>query len=117
MPQRVEGSTEIAVPVETVYSYWETLENLPNFMADRAGTSSHHHLLPRLPPPVRAPQRRSRNQGCRFVECLPRGGELLGGAGFLRAGTPSLRGSISMASCVINRFSPLREQSDSPAVL
>jgi uncharacterized membrane protein len=34
MPQRVEGSIEIAVPVETVYSYWETLENLPNFMAN-----------------------------------------------------------------------------------
>ncbi len=34
MPQRVEGSIEIAVPVETVYGYWETLENLPNFMAN-----------------------------------------------------------------------------------
>ena len=34
MPQRVEGSIEIAVPVETVYDYWETLENLPNFMAN-----------------------------------------------------------------------------------
>ena len=34
MPQRVQGSTEIAVPVETVYGYWETLENLPNFMAN-----------------------------------------------------------------------------------
>jgi hypothetical protein len=28
MPQRVEGSIEIEAPVETVYSYWETLENL-----------------------------------------------------------------------------------------
>jgi len=34
MPQRVEGSIEIDAPVETVYSYWETLENLPNFMAN-----------------------------------------------------------------------------------
>ena len=34
MPQRVEGSIEIAAPVETVYSYWETLENLPKFMAN-----------------------------------------------------------------------------------
>ena len=34
MPQRVEGSIEITVPVETVYGYWETLENLPNFMAN-----------------------------------------------------------------------------------
>ncbi len=34
MPQRVEGSIEIEAPVETVYSYWETLENLPNFMAN-----------------------------------------------------------------------------------
>jgi uncharacterized membrane protein len=34
MPQRVEGSIEIESPVETVYGYWETLENLPNFMAN-----------------------------------------------------------------------------------
>ena len=34
MPKRVEGSIEIAVPVETVYGYWESLENLPNFMAN-----------------------------------------------------------------------------------
>ena len=34
MTQRVEGSIEIAAPVETVYSYWETLENLPKFMAN-----------------------------------------------------------------------------------
>jgi uncharacterized membrane protein len=34
MPQRVEGSIEIEAPVETVYSYWETLENLPQFMAN-----------------------------------------------------------------------------------
>ena len=34
MPQRVEGSIEVAVPVETVYGYWESLENLPNFMAN-----------------------------------------------------------------------------------
>src|ERR687894_2097111 len=34
MPQRVEGAIEIEAPVETVYSYWETLENLPNFMAN-----------------------------------------------------------------------------------
>jgi uncharacterized membrane protein len=36
MPQGVEGSTEIAVSVETVYGYWETLENLPNFVANVA---------------------------------------------------------------------------------
>src|SRR4028118_2331483 len=34
MPQRVEGSIEIEAPVDTVYSYWETLENLPQFMAN-----------------------------------------------------------------------------------
>jgi uncharacterized membrane protein len=34
VPQRVEGSVEIAVPVEEVYGYWETLENLPHFMAN-----------------------------------------------------------------------------------
>jgi uncharacterized membrane protein len=34
MPQRVEGSIEIEAPVETVYGYWETLENLPDFMAN-----------------------------------------------------------------------------------
>ncbi len=34
MPQRVEGSIEIDAPVGTVYEYWETLENLPNFMAN-----------------------------------------------------------------------------------
>ena len=34
MAQRVEGSIEIEAPVETVYGYWETLENLPNFMAN-----------------------------------------------------------------------------------
>src|ERR687894_626106 len=34
MPQRVEGSIEIEAPVEDVYGYWETLENLPQFMAN-----------------------------------------------------------------------------------
>jgi len=34
MPQRVEGAIEIEAPVETAYGYWETLENLPNFMAN-----------------------------------------------------------------------------------
>ena len=34
MPQRVEDSIEIEAPVETVYGYWETLENLPQFMAN-----------------------------------------------------------------------------------
>jgi uncharacterized membrane protein len=34
MPQRVEGSIEIEAPVGTVYEYWETLENLPDFMAN-----------------------------------------------------------------------------------
>jgi uncharacterized membrane protein len=34
MPQRVEGSIEIEVPVERVYGYWETFENLPDFMAN-----------------------------------------------------------------------------------
>lgn len=32
MPQRVEGSIEIQRPVAEVYAYWETLENLPQFM-------------------------------------------------------------------------------------
>jgi uncharacterized membrane protein len=31
----VEGSiVEIEAPVETVYDYWEALENLPQFMAN-----------------------------------------------------------------------------------
>ena len=34
MPQRVEGSTEIVAPVEKVYDYWKTLENLPQFMTN-----------------------------------------------------------------------------------
>ncbi len=34
MPQRVEGGIELEAPVETVYGYWETLENLPDFMAN-----------------------------------------------------------------------------------
>ena len=34
MPRRVEGSIEIVAPVEAVYAYWETLENLPDFMAN-----------------------------------------------------------------------------------
>lgn len=34
MPQRVEGSVEIEAPVQRVYEYWETLENLPNFMSN-----------------------------------------------------------------------------------
>ena len=34
MPQRVEGSIEIVAPVEKVYDYWKTLENLPHFMTN-----------------------------------------------------------------------------------
>ena len=34
MPQRVEGSIEVEAPVETVYGYWDTLENLPQFMSN-----------------------------------------------------------------------------------
>ena len=34
MHLRVEGAIEIEAPVETVYGYWETLENLPRFMAN-----------------------------------------------------------------------------------
>lgn len=32
MAQRLEGSIEIDAPVDRVYEYWETLENLPDFM-------------------------------------------------------------------------------------
>lgn len=32
MANRLEGSIEIEAPVTQVYEYWETLENLPNFM-------------------------------------------------------------------------------------
>ena len=32
MPQQVEGSIEVEAPIDQVYEYWETLENLPNFM-------------------------------------------------------------------------------------
>ena len=34
MPQRVESSVEVEAPVQQVYEYWETLENLPNFMSN-----------------------------------------------------------------------------------
>lgn len=34
MPQRVEGSIEVEVPVGEVYDYWQTLENLPQFMTN-----------------------------------------------------------------------------------
>src|SRR3712207_4918654 len=34
MPQRVEGSIEVEAPVGEVYDYWQTLENLPNFMTN-----------------------------------------------------------------------------------
>src|SRR5687767_14740135 len=34
MRQRAAGSIELAVPVETVYGYWEALESLPSFMAN-----------------------------------------------------------------------------------
>ena len=32
MPQRVESSVEVGAPVQEVYDYWKTLENLPQFM-------------------------------------------------------------------------------------
>ena len=34
MPQRVEGSIEVEVPVQEAYDYWKTLENLPQFMTN-----------------------------------------------------------------------------------
>src|SRR3712207_9245069 len=34
MPQRVEGSIEVEAPVQEVYAYWQTLENLPQFMTN-----------------------------------------------------------------------------------
>lgn len=34
MAQRVEGNIDIQAPVEKVYGYWETLENLPRFMSN-----------------------------------------------------------------------------------
>lgn len=34
MPQRLEGSIEVDAPVKQVYEYWETLENLPDFMSN-----------------------------------------------------------------------------------
>jgi len=34
MPQRVEGSIEVEAPVQQVYEYWRTLENLPQFMTN-----------------------------------------------------------------------------------
>ena len=34
MPQRVEGSIEVEAPVQEVYGYWQTLENLPQFMTN-----------------------------------------------------------------------------------
>jgi uncharacterized membrane protein len=34
MPQRVEGSVEVEAPVQQVYEYWKTLENLPQFMVN-----------------------------------------------------------------------------------
>ena len=34
MAQRVESSVVIAAPVQQVYDYWKTLENLPGFMSN-----------------------------------------------------------------------------------
>src|SRR5215203_3756775 len=34
MPQRIESSVEIDAPVEKIYDYWKTLENLPEFMTN-----------------------------------------------------------------------------------
>lgn len=34
MAQRLEGSIEVNAPVKQVYEYWETLENLPDFMSN-----------------------------------------------------------------------------------
>jgi uncharacterized membrane protein len=34
MPQRVESSVVVDAPVERVYDYWHTLENLPYFMSN-----------------------------------------------------------------------------------
>src|SRR3712207_8690397 len=34
MPQRVEGSIEVEAPVQQVYEYWKTLENMPQFMTN-----------------------------------------------------------------------------------
>jgi uncharacterized membrane protein len=34
MPQQVEGSIEVEAPVQQVYEYWKTLENLPQFMTN-----------------------------------------------------------------------------------
>ncbi len=34
MPQRVEGSIEVEAPVQEVYDYWKTLENLSQFMTN-----------------------------------------------------------------------------------
>ncbi len=34
MSQRIESSIEVEAPVKEVYEYWESLENLPNFMAN-----------------------------------------------------------------------------------
>lgn len=34
MPQRVDSSVVVEAPVEQVYGYWRTLENLPQFMTN-----------------------------------------------------------------------------------
>ncbi len=34
MSQRVEDSVEVGSPIQQVYEYWETLENLPTFMSN-----------------------------------------------------------------------------------
>ena len=34
MPQRVDSSVVVEAPVERVYDYWRTLENLPQFMTN-----------------------------------------------------------------------------------
>lgn len=34
MPERVEAIVDIEAPVEQVYDYWETLQNLPKFMVN-----------------------------------------------------------------------------------
>lgn len=32
MPQRIDSSVEVGAPVQNVYDFWKTLENLPQFM-------------------------------------------------------------------------------------
>src|SRR3712207_7660278 len=71
MPQRVEGSIEVEAPVQEVYAYWQTLENLPQFMANveevrSTGPDTTHW---RVKGPLRSEEHTSELQSRQYLVC------------------------------------------------